>query len=243
MCTVTYIPKGRDQFILTSNRDENLSRAAKIPHIQITENQHTLFPQDPKSGGSWIAVSEQNKLACVLNGAFKKHSHQPPYSRSRGLVLLDFFKYTQIDHFVERYSFAGIEPFTMILYERLNLVELRWDGKSKHITILDQDKPQIWSSSTLYDQEVRNQRAQWFQQWLEINDKPNTMDLLQFHQYGGEKDPVNGYVMNRNGLVQTLSITCIEKMRNNAVMLHQDLLNDQLVRKQISLENEIVAPH
>ena len=242
MCTVTYIPKGRDQFFLTSNRDENLSRAAKVPDIQLTENQHTLFPKDPKSGGSWIAVSEQNKLACILNGAFDKHLHRPPYARSRGLVLLDFFKYAQIRHFIDQYRFEGIEPFTMILYEYLNLVELRWDGQKKHVTTLDQDQPQIWSSATLYDTEVRNQRARWFQKWLKIYDQPTNEDLLQFHRYGGEEDLVNGYVMNRNGLVQTLSITSIEKKPKAAVMHHQDLLNDQIVSKQISLENETVAP-
>ncbi|MDH3709035.1 MAG: NRDE family protein [Cyclobacteriaceae bacterium] len=240
MCTVTYIPKGQDHFILTSNRDENYSRAAEHPEILILENQHRLFPKDPKSGGSWIAVSAKNRVACLLNGAFEKHRHRPPYKRSRGLVLLDFFGYTKIDDFVKNYDFHDIEPFTMIMYEGLYLVEFRWDGHEKHLTPLKLDQAYIWSSTTLYDLKTREMRSSWFHQWLKVNKQPGMEDLMHFHRYGGEPDQSNGFVMNRGNQVQTLSITGIEKYHQSAVMHHLDLLKDQEVRKRIDLENETV---
>ncbi|MBK9018424.1 MAG: NRDE family protein [Saprospiraceae bacterium] len=37
-----------------------------------------IFPRDTAAGGTWIAASDTNRVACLLNGAFVKHKHQPP---------------------------------------------------------------------------------------------------------------------------------------------------------------------
>lgn len=244
MCTVTYIPKGEDQFILTSNRDENSQRAAGLPQVHLFETHHTLYPQDPQSGGTWIAVSHTNKVACILNGAFKKHLSQPPYDRSRGLVLLDFFKAGSVDGFITEYDFSGIEPFTLVLYQGKKLVEFRWDGQKGHQLPLNPHKSYIWSSCTLYDQHATERRAQWFSKWLKTNKDPDIHDLLQFHRYGGERDATNGLVMNRQDLVETLSITGVDKRKEFATMYHHDLLQNSLTNRRIDLsQDEIVASH
>ena len=101
MCTVTYIPSNKDSYILTSNRDESPQRAsAEIPKKYKIFDQDIFFPRDPQAGGTWIASSEENYTLCLLNGAFKKHKWNPPYRMSRGLVLLDFFKYNNTNKFL-----------------------------------------------------------------------------------------------------------------------------------------------
>ncbi len=238
MCTVTYVPRGTNQFILTSNRDENQGRTTSLLESRSVGPERVLFPVDPISGGSWIAISSSNRVVCILNGAFEKHHHNPPYKRSRGLILLDYFKTPNISHFIERHDFEGIEPFTMVMYEQDLLVELRWDGVLKHTRNVSLNTPHIWSSSTLYDQSARTKRAEWFEKWWQETQDPDSNDLLQFHRYGGEPDPTNGFVMNRDNKVQTLSITGIEKSRSSAILHHHDLIKNTTTQHFIDFSKD-----
>ncbi len=241
MCTVTYIPKGNRKFLLASNRDENHQRSTNTVVTKLLGTQKLLFPVDPISGGSWIATSSFSKVACVLNGAFKKHQHSPPYRKSRGLVLLDFFQSASAQRFADQYDFDGIEPFTMIMCESSGLFEFRWDGHMPNLTRCDSRLPQIWSSTTLYDETAQQQRNTWFQSWLNQCSDPSMLDLVHFHQYGGEQDHYNGFVMNRQGKVQTISVTAINKKESHASIYHHDLIADQFSKHQIDFsEDEVV---
>ena len=244
MCTVTYIPKGDNQFILTSNRDENKSRSISRFETKLLGTQEVMFPVDPVSGGSWIAVSRSNRVACILNGAFEKHSHNPPYSRSRGLILLDFFESPGALSFANNFVFHRVEPFTMVLYQQNLLVELRWDGATRHIKEISLDSPHIWSSCTLYDQSARARRTSWFKEWWPQNRNPQANDLLQFHQHGGAPDSYNGLVINRDNKVQTLSITGVEKKSSLAIFHHYDLIDRINIKKSIDFSrNEIMESY
>ncbi len=71
MCTVTYLPLGNNNFILTSNRDETPLRKT-IPPKEYDENGVELtYPKDELAGGTWIGLSDKNRLVCLLNGGFK----------------------------------------------------------------------------------------------------------------------------------------------------------------------------
>ena len=60
MCTVTIIPKGDNDFVLTSNRDEAPQRISLAPKVYTIDDTRLLFPKDKLSGGTWIGVSEKN---------------------------------------------------------------------------------------------------------------------------------------------------------------------------------------
>jgi len=154
MCTVTYIPIGENKFIFTSNRDEAPKRSATGMIEKKLDAKSLLFPQDAKAKGTWISISNKNQLVCILNGAFIKHKHRPPYRLSRGIMALDFFNYPTATDFFEKFDFEGIEPFTMIIFDDGKLYEFRWDEKEKHIVQLDILKQYIWSSCTLYTEEI-----------------------------------------------------------------------------------------
>ena len=243
MCTVTYIPGEKNQFTLTSNRDENATRSPQNI-TQIEQNGLQLvFPRDTMAGGTWIAVSNNGKVVCLLNGAFDKHQHQPPYKKSRGIMVLEYFTFDKAESFFQAYNFEGMEPFTMIIYDQSRLFEFRWDEARKHITPLDKKGKHIWSSSTLYDQAVKAKRKKWFSDWLEQRTDFSSEAILDFHQNAGEGDPRNDVIMNRNNIVQTVSITQITKSNKDLVLSYYDLLNQQQKQAKILLQGEVVESH
>jgi len=211
MCTLTYVPT-KSEIIITSNRDEHDSRGdTKFPVSQDYNDLQIVYPQDPKAGGTWIACASNQTVAVLLNGAFEKHKHAPPYRKSRGLILLDLFKYESIDAFNEQYDLNEIEPFTMISIKKgpvSQVKEFKWDGKQKHLTELNAEIPHIWSSTTLYSPEVILERRHWFSEML--NSKDISSEQMQhFHEFGGESDLKNNFKMDRGNGLRTISISQI----------------------------------
>ncbi len=237
MCTVTYIPQGPDSFVLSSNRDESPARSPRNLTRLETPGSTLLFPRDTAAGGSWIVADNHNRVVCLLNGAFEKHRHSPPYKKSRGLMVLNFFDFSRAGAFASEYDFEGMEPFTFIILEKGRLFELRWDEKEVHFRELDAKAYQIWSSATLYTEEVREKRQGWFRNWLANRSDWSLEAIHSLHRYGGEGDPWNDYVMDRNGVVQTVSITHIHKKPGKLDFIYHDLL-----RQDVKTESLVLQP-
>ncbi len=209
MCTLTIYPKPQNQgFTLTFNRDEMPNRSSII--IKKDEKKGLVYPQDALHGGTWLAFQPlKNRFTCLLNGAFDSHKRQLPYRKSRGLVVLESFDYEYPHFFCTKYDFEGIEPFTMILGENNYLLELRWDGTERHIKILDNKSPHIWSSCTLYNKEIRLLREKWFSDFLKTptSDLITAKSLWRFHNITNIDMPENALLMKRPSGVQTVSIS------------------------------------
>ena len=230
MCTVTYIPNKQKGFILSSNRDETPLRAPDQVVHQRHGKESIIYPKDKGAGGSWIAVSESGKVACVLNGAEHKHSHRPPYRRSRGLMLLDLFYFNSTDEFAKQYCFDGMEPFTLIVAESKQLVEIRWNGTYLAKNVLDTQLAYLWSSSTLYNMEMRSLRKQWFQNWLDTEKDKNIDTIRSLHKTGGNGNKEFDYVMDREK-VKTISISQIESREGSVHFRYEDLIKNQVEMK------------
>lgn len=211
---------GEDKFILTSNRDESPLRAT----IQLTHAKQgsLLYPKDLSAGGTWICVSNDNRLVCLLNGAFEKHKRKDSYRRSRGLVVTDFFDMPTQDFF-DNYDLTDIEPFTMVIYDNKKLYELRRDDSQTHINVLDIQQPYIWSSSTLYPVDIRAERRAWFEAWLTKQKEYTVAGIRELHKKGGKGDIRNDFFMNRDGIVQTVSITSVIKDIEVATLIYEDM--------------------
>ena len=238
MCTITYLPLGKDSFILTANRDESRIRPTQPPAIEDRGEQKLLYPKDAIAGGTWICISNQNRVAALMNGAFERHEWKPPYRRSRGLVMLDLFDFETASDFFENYDFDGIEPFTMIVYDDMKLTEFRWDSKQKHLKQLDVTKPMIWSSAPLYPKTIREKRESWFQEWLQKVKEYKPKEIFDFHKFGGEGDQENDFVMNRYDIVQTVSITSVVKETTRAAVHYQDLIAGSETEMEIPINRE-----
>lgn len=209
MCTVSFVPIDNSAYIFTSNRDENPSRAAAVLNTKMINAKQVLYPQDPESSGSWIAISDTGQLLCILNGAFEAHKRKPPYRLSRGLMALQYFEYSDVSAFVMSYNFEGIEAFTCIIVENAQVHELRWDERELIHTSYPISEAKIWSSSTLYTQQWQTARKEWFEDWLGSHVIIDQSSVLDFHKSAGIGDGAHDLVMNRSNIVKTTSITSV----------------------------------
>jgi hypothetical protein len=226
MCTVTIIPLGNNDFVLSSNRDEAPSRLSIAPDFYTYKNEELLYPKDKQSDGSWIGVSENKRLICLLNGGFEIHKRQPEYRLSRGVVVKDLLIAQDIEIAVENYDLRDIEPFTIVVVEwekHLAFYELVWDGVEKHFQRLPL-LPKIWSSSTLYNATMRYERQTWFKNFMETTTL-NADAMFQFHTETEKNNALYGVIMDR-GVVKTTSVTQVVKT-SDAVMMHYHDLDKQ----------------
>jgi len=238
MCTVSFVPFAGKIF-LTSNRDEKNHRSIAFPPQAYSyKSGKILFPKDADKGGTWIAAHENGNVLVLLNGGLNLHRSKPPYRKSRGLVLLELAEHETPFNFFRSVNLDNIEPFTLVLWENDDLFECRWDGERKHAKHLDKTVPHIWSSVTLYDDEVAAKRKKWFREWFETQSSFNQDEVIKFHLYTGEGDNHNDLTMNRDGKIFTVSITGLEISETNATMTYLDLLNNKTYLQRIELNNE-----
>jgi len=226
MCTVSFI-YSNNVAILTHNRDEKTSRPSAIhPKPYLINNKTIYFPKDPQAGGTWFALTQSKTVLVLLNGAQEKHSPKPFYRKSRGLIVLDLISAdSPIDEW-NKIELSNIEPFTIVLFHESKLYQLRWNDVEKIILNLEVSQSYIWSSSTLYSEEVRKNREILFQDFLNSNIL-SPKEILHFHQYTNENDLENGLIINRNGKLITQSITQTVFDENKVVLSYVDLINHQ----------------
>lgn len=227
MCTVSFIYKGDNDFLLTSNRDEGISRRTIEPKYYVDNGVESLYPKDEVAGGTWVGVSSKNRLLCLLNGAFEKHVRKPKYSKSRGLIVKELLEVDDLMKSIREYDFSGVEPFTLILIDwqkDLQLIELVWDEKFAHIKELPLES-RIWSSSTLYTDAMKEIRRVWFADYLSENEATSE-SIFKFHETYGVGDNDIDLQIDR-GMLKTVSITAFDKQSEVVNVRYKDLLNNK----------------
>lgn len=223
MCTVTIFAKGKNDFVLTSNRDEAPDRVSLPPDFYWINTTKMLFPKDEKAGGTWIGVSDKNRLICLLNGGFDLHERKDVYRLSRGVVVKDLLASEEIVAAIESYNLEDIEPFTIVVADwntDLQFYELVWDGTRKYFSKLPKEA-RVWSSSTLYGNAMREERKQWFAAFKAENEL-SSAKALQFHKNTNINNKEYGVIMDR-GFVKTTSITQVEKTKDKVSMTFKNL--------------------
>ncbi len=238
MCTLTYLPKENDDYIFTSNRDEYIHRQDALPPQMYEIDKKNFFcPIDTQGQGTWIGVNEAQTFVCLLNGAFEAHIRQEKYRKSRGLIVKEILLYKpytaneKLHDFLRNYDFSDIEPFTLVVKELGNLLfEFRWTGTQYFFKYLDSRLPYIWSSATLYNKEAREIRKKWFEEWLlQPENKEYTKEnILKLHFDNTKGDIFTNFNVNiRKYQVKTVSITNIEKTKENFDIQYFDLKNEK----------------
>lgn len=229
MCTVTLIPTEENDFILTSNRDEAIARKTDIPQFYTVEDTKMLFPKDAVAGGTWIGVSEQCNMICLLNGGFEKHTRKASYRKSRGVVVKELLASLDMEKAIYDYDCTDIEPFTIVAIcwkKALAFYELVWDGETKHIRPLEKGQAHIWSSSTLYTDDMKAMRREWLKAYE--NEKTlNKENLIDFHKNAGIGDDQIDLRIDR-GALKTVSITQVSKESGQIAMRYENLQEEQI---------------
>lgn len=243
MCTVVYLPT-RQGFLVSSIRDEQFLRPNALPpKTQQYQSKMLLYPTDAQAGGTWIVADNHGKITVLFNGAFDKHVSNPPYAKSRGLVLLDM---VSADHFTtawQYYDMHGVEPFSIIDTDGNNLMRYTWDGKEKVVDELNHQLPHIWSSATLYNEAQRSLRQHIFQEWLQQTMQSMNADVLfDFFKKAMPDDTANRFVMNRNDVLGSVSFTACMVQQDATIMQYQHLVSGQVFSEEIKLKQHSTKP-
>ena len=224
MCTVTYIPT-TNGCIITSNRDEKITRErALLPKEYLIEGKKIIFPKDPKAGGTWMAHNN-SKIIVLLNGAKENHIAKGDYKKSRGVIVIELMTSENTLNHWKTIDLKAIEPFTIVLYENKKLLQLQWNEIEKREELLDKNQSHIWSSSTLFSQEIRDQRKKWLNNFLKTKNTPTTKEILHFHQFTETENKEYGLQINRNNKLKTVSITQCWIANSKIEMTYLDLFN------------------
>ena len=241
MCTVSFIPL-TDKVIVTSNRDVQRERLpAKEPAVHRVGGARVFFPKDTQAGGTWFAIHERGTAVVLLNGGWKNHEYKPPYRKSRGLILLDLLAEESVVDAFEAVNLRHIESFTLVIWEEEKLNECRWDGTQKYSQQKDAARPHIWSSVTLYDENIAARRVQWFVDWLSKYPDPSQQQVLDFHRFTGDGDRQNDLLMNRDGIVSTASITSASISRHVADVCYLDVHVGQSWEQEFTFSQAIAG--
>ncbi len=228
MCTLTYLPIN-DGFIFTHNRDERTDRPSteKLQKLKVG-TQVVYYPKDLEGSGSWIAYSTAGRAVALLNGGSEQYRRKSEYRHSRGLVVLDNFKYDDQANFYQNYNLKDIEPFTMIIRDQSGLWKIVHNENRTDLVELDGNTTGIWSSTSLYTKEIRSKRSEWFYDWLKQEDKPNSEKIRNFHKSAGDGDKENDLIMSRWGILKTTSISQISVEAKQTLFLYEDLVRDSI---------------
>lgn len=221
---------------MTSNRDEHINRGnAVYPAFFLMNGKNLLFPKDPVSGGTWFISNEKGDIGILLNGAFEKHFSNPPYRKSRGVVLPEIFQTDSPLKSIKQYDLFGIENFTIILWQAQKLWEIKWNGLLLHMTEMNSGISHIWSSVTLYNPEMTKERKKWFTEWCKTITAFEQSSILNFHTQTKQHNKEYGLQIARPDNITTVSVTSIKMENQQASLIHKDLLygNDVSVDYQI----------
>lgn len=238
MCTVSFV-QGKNSVIITSNRDEHAGRAnAAAPAFYFSNDKKIIFPKDAKAGGTWFTAGENGLVAVLLNGAFKAHIAKPPYRKSRGLILLAIVEAHDPYHFFKQMNLHNIEPFTIVLYQSGCLHELRWDGRIKHELKLSSTGNYIWSSATLYTNEVMEKRENLFYRF--IGSLENVTEVMVHDFHADSNDNENGFIINRQTGMKTFSITQAVIKKEQIKFLHSDLILQKVFEENLIINQAAI---
>lgn len=241
MCTVSYLPADGG-FLLAANRDEDVHRSrALLPQSYRHAGQLLVFPRDPQGQGSWIAAAASGRVACLLNGALRRHQRRPPYRRSRGTVVLKYFESNHAVDFVRHCDLNGVEPFTLVMVDAdRRLSELLWTGSEKHFRALEHEQPHQWSSVTLYDAALASRKRQLlFSRFSQ--EVPSAAALNDLHRCFFYEDWVAG--PDKVDAVRTLSISVVHVRGQELIFDYEEVWPQPARRQQMRLALEASAMH
>tara|TARA_R110000796_G_scaffold183498_2_gene300018 strand:- start:97300 stop:98004 length:705 start_codon:yes stop_codon:yes gene_type:complete len=201
MCTVSYIPKN-EGYIVTFNRDESEARSTEHPKKRILNNGLLITaPKDLVKGGTWIAIDDNGRTACLLNGGFTKHIPKKKYRISRGYLVINAFEAANFSDFLSNLFLEDMEPFTLLLFEPKIIQQLVWDGHTINSSKLPIESKHLWSSSTLFTPEEHSTKLNYLMEALEDNSS-DSEQILKIHG----KENKTPFVIDRK-TVKTVSIT------------------------------------
>jgi hypothetical protein len=207
MCTVTLVPyinagcpHGGKCVRVACNRDEQRLRPAALPPcIHSVGEREAIFPLDPVSDGTWIAINDAGLAFVLLNLNGSNHpAHSSPLSR--GAIILSLLHSGTLTAALGPMSTLDttlFAPFRLLVLDRFALAEVISDGQQTDLVqCVRISKPFLFTSSGLGDQLVEGPRRELFdasfgqcEDWLDDQDR--------FHRHRWPECPQLSVCMSR----------------------------------------------
>lgn len=230
MCTVSFVPLQKG-FLLTSNRDEKSYRPTVAPKIYTVNDVKLIYPKDEKAGGTWIVAKEDGTIIILLNGAFVNHQKKTTYRKSRGVILMEIIEAPiPLQHF-SQINLDAIEPFTLVIFKKNVLTEVKWDGQEKHFITKSIRKAHIWSSATLFTRIQKLKRKQWFEEFCRYNKPLSDEKILSFHTNTESANTKFGLIIDHEDETKTVSVTQVLWQEEQLEMTYIDRINNAPIEK------------
>lgn len=222
MCVVTYFP-AQNGFYFTSNRDEVNTRQTDYPKTYKHQQFEIIYPKDLQKGGSWFAIDVvHKKISCLLNAKGKQPNNENRISR--GELPINFL--INEKSLLHEKTLKKIAPFTLICIEYTNKIiiqEYHWDGEKIKFKYMNEKKPHLWCSNTLYSDEVKKRLTKKFKENL-IKFK-RVKDIINFHKKMAHAKG-NNVFLKKDKELQTLSITSFQRTKKNGIISYSDLVEN-----------------
>jgi len=221
MCTLTFfsLKAEENSFVFTSNRDESIHRPTLAPQHYLEDEVNLYYPKDKIAGGTWVGLSSQQRLVCLMNGGFEAHQRKSAYKMSRGVVVKEALKTDDIQDFFESFDLDGVEPFTLISIdykEKLQIWRWVWDGLEKHL-FAEAVQPQIWSAAMTYNPQQRKERDQHWREFLKTHRDIAEKEIWDFHHQK------KGDLIIDRGELKTTSVTQAVIKKHQKTLQFEDL--------------------
>jgi hypothetical protein len=238
LCVQFYLFQKKNKQYFASLRDESPQRPKALsPEIYQSLQSNYIMPKDTLAGGTWFGINEYKNVIILLNGGFENHERKSSYLKSRGQIVKELLLSIMPVVDWQLMDLIYIEPFTLVVWSDEHLFELVWDGKIKHRKVLDTSISHIWSSSTLYDKQAKIKREELFQNWIAMSPPISKRSILNF--FKEKVDAENGFIINRNEKMKTLSYSFIELSGSSMASLdYFDLQNFKHISNTLELVHE-----
>jgi transport and Golgi organization protein 2 len=162
MCSVSFVPRDEDGFVLAMNRDERRSRASALPPEVFARHGLTmLFPREP-SGGTWIGINSAGMAFSLVNW-YSELECERVNAVSRGEIvraLLGTRRRGTVGSLLKGLPLERMNPFRLMVVScsERSLTEWRYHGGDLQPFRLPW-KRQHWFSSAINEPRVHEVRS------------------------------------------------------------------------------------
>jgi hypothetical protein len=226
MCTVTVVGR-QDGLRLVCNRDEQIGRPAALsPRFALIEGARVLYPVDPPSAGTWIAVNDKGLCFALLNRSTGRGFQSlVPTRYSRGIIipqLLGCADRESANIRAMNLDPRAFEPFCLLIVDRISFSVVESDGSGLSPHAPRPIEPRVFTSSSLGDGLVAKPRQDLFDALLAHHggDALRAQSDFHRHQWSDRRDL--SVLMERED-ARTVSRTTVDIQRRTVAMDYEAL--------------------
>jgi hypothetical protein len=174
MCTLSVVASRDGQSVrLLMNRDERRLRPlASPPAVHAVGDGLAIWPRDPVSDGTWIAVTDAGVALAIMNVDGHRTGAGGP---SRGTLVPILASCRSIDQLRDAWSSldtSAFAPFRLVVLTRDTIAIGHAHERTLRVTGLGPEQPRLIASSSLGDAEVEPLRKALFSALLRTEIDP-----------------------------------------------------------------------